>query len=132
MPRLVTPLSNPFSHGSHTLTPYSRRQRDTTSPTDNNDKENEPPEAQPTKILASQAALRNKLREQPDTQYYDPFQPREKVRDTIQSYRRLIQDTTGISRQRVIFPLTVRMSNGVSQAWQRWNQGNRRKGRRNL
>ena len=60
------------------------------------DKENEEPQSQqPGKVLASQAALRKKLREQPNTQYYDPFQPREKVRDVMQSYRRLIQDTTG-------------------------------------
>lgn len=98
MPRLVTPSSNPYAHGSHTLTPYSRRQQDTTSPA-MSDKENEPPVSQPGKILASQAALRDKLQEQPNTQYYDPFQPREKVRDVMQSYRRLIQDTTGICRQ---------------------------------
>jgi len=48
------------------------------------------------KVLASQAAFRDKLSEQSDTQYYDPFQPREKVRDVIKSYRQLIQDTTGM------------------------------------
>ena len=96
MPRLVTPLSNPFSHGSHTLTPYTRRQRDTMSPANSDDKENEAPESRPAKVLASQAALRDKLREQPNSQYYDPFQPREKVRDVMKSYRRLIQDTTGV------------------------------------
>jgi len=96
MPRLHTPFSNPFAHASHTLTPYSR-QRDTMSPAIS-DKENEPPASPPEKILASQAALRDKLREQPNTQYYDPFQPREKVRDMMQSYRRLIQETTGICR----------------------------------
>ena len=62
------------------------------------DKENEPPASQPEKIIASQAALREQLREQPNTQYYDPFQPREKVRDMMQSYRRLIHETTGIFR----------------------------------
>lgn len=96
MPRLVTPFSNPYAHGSHTLTPYSRRQRETISPT-NSDKENEEPASQqPGKVLASQAALREKLSEQSNTEYYDPFQPREKVRDVMQSYRQLIQDTTGI------------------------------------
>ena len=97
MPRLVTPSSNPYAHGSHTLTPYTRRQRETFSPA-NSDKENEEPGSQQRtgKVLASQAALREQLREQPNTQFYDPFQPREKVRDVMQSYRRLLQDTTGI------------------------------------
>jgi len=96
MPRSVTPFSNPYAHGSHTLTPYARRQQESASPLANSDKENEAPGQQPGKVLASQAAFRDKLSEQSDTQYYDPFQPREKVRDVMKSYRQLIQDTTGM------------------------------------
>ena len=102
MPRLVTPFSNPYAHASHTLTPYTRRERSSMSPSNmSSDKENASPSQQreqPTqKFLASQAAFREKLVENANSQYYDPFQPREKVRDITQQYRRLIQDTNGIS-----------------------------------
>ena len=101
MPRLVTPFSNPYAHASHTLTPYSRRERSSLSPSnmESSDKENAGPSHQehPQKILASQAALREKLRENSNTQYYDPFQPKEKVRATMQQYRRLLQETNGTS-----------------------------------
>ena len=99
MPRLVTPFSNPYAHGSHTLTPYTTRQRSSVSPS-SSDKENATPELdmQSTgKVLASQAAFREKLRENPNSQYYDPFLPKEATRSTTQKYRQLIQETNGIS-----------------------------------
>jgi hypothetical protein len=103
MPRLVTPFSNPYAHASHTLTPYTRRERSSMSPSNMSasDKENASPSQQrepsTQKLLASQAAFREKLGENANSQYYDPFQPREKVRDITQQYRRLIQETNGIS-----------------------------------
>ena len=98
MPRLVTPFSNPHVHGSHTLTPYTRRQRSSMSPS-TSDKENTTPEQsqQPVKMSASQAALREKLGEKSNTQYYDPDQSREQTRAVMQEYRRMIQDVNGIS-----------------------------------
>jgi hypothetical protein len=100
MPRLVTPFSNVYAHASHTLTPYTRRTRSSMSPS-SSDKENASPSQQhepsTQKFLASQAAFREKLGENINSQYYDPFQPREKVRDITQQYRRLIQETNGIS-----------------------------------
>lgn len=63
------------------------------------DKENASPppqEEHQTRVLASQAALREKLSENVNTQCYDPFQPREKVIDVTQKYRRMIQETNGI------------------------------------
>ena len=101
MPRLVTPFSNPYAHASHTLTPYTRRERSPVSPSNMSasDKENASPSQQrepsTQKFLASQAAFREKLGENANSQYYDPFQPREKVRDITQQYRRLIQETNG-------------------------------------
>ena len=108
MPRLVTPFSNPYAHGSHTLTPYSRQQRSSMSPS-SSDKENAvPEEPQPSqKPLASQAALRQKLGESSNTQYYDPFQPREKVRDVTARYRRMLAETNG---RMVLFTADKRMS----------------------
>ena len=103
MPRLVTPFSNPYAHGSQQRTPYSRpRGRSPMSPSNmsSSDKENATPvhpREEPTqRILASQAAFREKLAENTNSQYYDPFQPKEKVRDIKQQYRRLLQETAGI------------------------------------
>lgn len=61
------------------------------------DKENASPEQtqQPPKILASQAALKEKLGENTNSQYYDPFQPPDMVRNTTQQYRRLLRETNG-------------------------------------
>jgi len=97
MPRLVTPSSNPYANGSHTLTPYTRHRSEVSPST--SDKENATPEQhemQSTgKVLASQAAFREKLRENPNSQYYDPFLPKEVTRSTTQKYRKLIQETNG-------------------------------------
>lgn len=61
------------------------------------DKENATPEqTQSTKLFASQAAFREQLSEKTNSQYWDPHQPREKVRDTMHEYRRLIQEANGI------------------------------------
>ena len=109
MPRLVTPSSNPYAHASHTLTPYTRRDRSSMSPANmsSSDKENASPnerqEPSTQKFLASQAALKEKLGENINSQYYDPFQPREKVRDVTQKYRRLIQETNGILSTSIVF-----------------------------
>jgi hypothetical protein len=95
MPRLVTPSSNPHVHGSHTLTPYTRRQRSSMSPS-TSDKENATPEqSQQLKMSASQAALREKLGEKSNTQYYDPDQSKEQQRAVMQEYRRMIQEVDG-------------------------------------
>jgi hypothetical protein len=62
------------------------------------DKENATPEQETQatgKLLASQAAFREKLRENPNSQYYDPFVPKEVLRSTTQKYRQLIQETNG-------------------------------------
>jgi hypothetical protein len=96
MPRLVTPYSNPHVHGSHTLTPYTRRQRSSLSPS-TSDKENTTPEQsqQPTKMNASQAALKEKLAANTHRQYYDPDQAREVNREVMREYRQMIQDVNG-------------------------------------
>lgn len=102
MPRSITPFSNPYAHASHTLTPYTRRQRSTMSPSNmsSSDKENASPvqprqEPSTQKILPSQAAFRETLGENANSQYYDPFQPKEKVRAVTQKIRRLITETNG-------------------------------------
>jgi hypothetical protein len=60
------------------------------------DKENTtPPEQHEPRMLASQVALRQKLGERSNTQYYDPFQPKDKVRDIMHEYRRLQQEANG-------------------------------------
>ena len=103
MPRLVTPFSNPYAHASHTLTPYTRPPRAPASPS-SSDKENATPEQEMQstgKVLASQAAFRDKLRENPNSEYYDPFLPKEVTRSTTQKYRQLIQETNGTAAQLV-------------------------------
>ena len=102
MPRLVTPSANPYAHASHTLgASRNRLQRSTMSPS-NSDKENASPpqEHEPMeRIFASQAALREKLSEKSNTQYYDPHLSREKQRETNAKYRNLLRETNGISNQ---------------------------------
>jgi hypothetical protein len=62
------------------------------------DKENATPEQpEPVKMLASQAALREQLGERTNSQYYDPFQPRDIVKNTMHEYRKLIQEANGMS-----------------------------------
>jgi hypothetical protein len=56
-----------------------------------------PEETQPTKMFASQVALREQLGEKTNSQYYDPFQPREKVREVMHEYRKLLQEANGSS-----------------------------------
>jgi hypothetical protein len=96
MPRLVTPSANVYAHGSHTLTPYNRRQRSPTS-LSSSDKENASPPQPSPKVFASQAALREKLADKSNTQYYDPHQPREVVKAITAKYRDLIRETNGTS-----------------------------------
>jgi hypothetical protein len=98
MPRLVTPFSNPHVHGSHALTPYSRRERSPASPAlSSSDKENaanSPPQTQHAPSN-SQAAYRKHMAERSNTQYYDPNQAREKTRAMSKRYRELQQDVNG-------------------------------------
>jgi hypothetical protein len=104
MPRLVTPSSNPHVHGSHTLMPYSRRQRLSTSPVSNlssSDKENAGPveqrEPSTQKISSTQAAFREKLGENSHSQFYEPYRPKDKERKTTREYRRIHQEVNGNS-----------------------------------
>jgi len=63
------------------------------------DKENSSPAQQPEatqRVVATQVALREKLGENANSQYYDPFQSKAKVKEVTQQYRRLIQDTNGL------------------------------------
>jgi non-structural maintenance of chromosomes element 4 len=95
MPRLTTPSRSVFLHRQDALAPYARRVERSPSRLSSSDKENATPEqTQSPRVTATQRA---RLGERPSTQYYDPLQPREKTRDTMQEYRRLIQETTGIA-----------------------------------
>jgi hypothetical protein len=104
MPRSVTPTSTPLVHGR---TPYSHERRSASPSTRSagSDKENasppqecrRPPPPPAPKLNASQVAFRENLGQNADTRYYDPFQPREKVKDVMHDYRRLIQDVNGMS-----------------------------------
>jgi hypothetical protein len=62
------------------------------------DKENAGPDevAASQKVTATQAALRGKLAENSNTQYYDPFLPKDKVREVTAEYRRLLAETNGM------------------------------------
>jgi hypothetical protein len=60
------------------------------------DKENASPEqTQMPKLNASQVAFRENLGQTINSRYYDPFQPREKVKGVMQDYRHLIQEVNG-------------------------------------
>ena len=48
-------------------------------------------------VLPSQNAFRANLLEYPDSQYYDPFLPKQVIRSTSLKYRQLIQETNGTS-----------------------------------
>jgi hypothetical protein len=61
------------------------------------DKENASPQQPATqRLAATQVALREKFGENANSQYYDPAQPKAKVKQVTQQYRKLIQDTNGL------------------------------------
>jgi hypothetical protein len=98
MPRPIPPTHNPSAHGSTTLAPYAQRAQLFMSPS-NSDKENTTPptpeQSQRTRLFASQAAFRAMLGDQKYTQYYDPHQDRNTVRELKRGYRRLHNNFTG-------------------------------------
>lgn len=92
MPRSVPSIQNPYPHGSATLAPYALRAQFTMSPS-SSDKENTTPptpdQSRQTRLFASQAAFRAILGDQKYTEYYDPHQDRNTVRELRRGYRLL-------------------------------------------
>jgi len=58
------------------------------------------------RVVATQVALREKLGENANSQYYDPFQSKAKVKEVTQQYRRLIQNTNGLLTIPTVYLLT--------------------------
>ena len=57
---------------------------------------------QTNRILSSQAALQETLGHRSNTEHYDPFQPRDKVREVMHQYRQLQQETNGIMSKTIL------------------------------